>query len=169
MLIFLIGYMGAGKTTYGKRLAREINYTFLDLDHKIEADYGMTIAEIFAAKGEEEFRKIERNAMMQTFSLENTIVATGGGTPCFFDNMEQLNAHGATLYIEMQPNDLVWNLMHSHQDRPLLHNKTYEELVEYITTTLNNRLPFYTKAKYKVNGMGITPQKMVEALGDCKL
>ena len=91
MLIYLIGYMGAGKTTYGKRLARDINYNFIDLDQKIEAEQGKTISEIFAEKGEDGFRQIEREAMIQTFGLENTIVATGGGTPCFFDNMQLLN------------------------------------------------------------------------------
>jgi len=161
--------MGAGKTTYGKRLARDIKYNFIDLDRKIEADCGMTIPEIFAQKGEEEFRKIEREAMMQTFGLENTIVATGGGTPCFFDNMQLLNQHGATLYIELSVKSLVWNLINSHTDRPLLHGKTYEELVEYIDTTLKKRLPFYTQARYKVDGIGISSQTMIEALGDCKL
>lgn len=169
MLIYLIGYMGAGKTTYGKRLAHDINYKFIDLDQKIEADFGKTISEIFAEKGESEFRKIERDAMMQTFGLENTIVATGGGTPCFFDNMEQLNAHGATLYIELSAKSLVWNLLNSHKDRPLLHNKTYEELVEYVETTLQKRLPFYTQAKYVVDGIGITSQKMIDALHDCQI
>lgn len=169
MLIYLIGYMGAGKTTYGKRLARDINYNFIDLDQKIEAEQGKTISEIFAEKGEDGFRQIERDAMMQTFGLENTIVATGGGTPCFFDNMQLLNQHGATLYIEMTPKALVWNLMNSHKDRPLLHDKTYEELVDYIDATLQKRLPFYTQARYKVDGIGITSQKMIDALYDCKL
>ena len=169
MLIYLIGYMGAGKTTYGKRLARDINYNFIDLDQKIEAEQGKTISEIFAEKGEDGFRQIEREAMMQTFGLENTIVATGGGTPCFFDNMQLLNQNGATLYIEMTPKALVWNLMNSHKDRPLLHDKTYEELVDYIDATLQKRLPFYTQARYKVDGIGITSQKMIEALHDCKL
>ena len=169
MLIYLIGYMGAGKTTYGKRLARDINYHFIDLDQKIEAEQGKTIADIFAERGEDGFRQIEREAMTQTFGLENTIVATGGGTPCFFDNMQQLNAHGATLYIEMTPKSLVWNLMNSHKDRPLLHDKTYEELVDYVSVTLEKRLPFYTQAKYVVNGIGITSQTMIDALKDCKL
>jgi len=169
MLIYLIGYMGAGKTTYGKRLARDINYNFIDLDQKIEAEQGKTISEIFAEKGEDGFRQIEREAMMQTFGLENTIVATGGGTPCFFDNMQLLNQNGATLYIELTPKALVWNLMNSHKDRPLLHNKTYEELVDYIDTSLQKRLPFYTQARYKVDGIGITSQKMLEALHDCKI
>jgi len=169
MLIYLIGYMGAGKTTYGKRLARDIKYNFLDLDQKIEAEQGKTISEIFAERGEDGFRQIEREAMIQTFGLENTIVATGGGTPCFFDNMQLLNQHGATLYIELKPKELVWNLINSHKERPLLRDKTYEELVAYIEETLQKRLPYYTQARYVVNGIGITSQKMIEALHDCKL
>ena len=96
-------------------------------------------------------------------------MATGGGTPCFFDNMQLLNQNGATLYIELTPKALVWNLMNSHKDRPLLHDKTYEELVDYIDATLQKRLPFYTQARYKVDGIGITSQKMIDALYDCKL
>jgi len=161
--------MGAGKTTYGKRLARDIKYNFLDLDQKIEAEQGKTISEIFAERGEDGFRQIEREAMIQTFGLENTIVATGGGTPCFFDNMQLLNQHGATLYIELKPKELVWNLINSHKERPLLRDKTYEELVAYIEETLQKRLPYYTQARYVVNGIGITSQKMIEALHDCKL
>lgn len=169
MLIYLIGYMGAGKTTYGKRLAHDIKYNFLDLDQKIEAEQGKTISGIFAERGEDGFRQIEREAMIQTFGLENTIVATGGGTPCFFDNMQLLNQHGATLYIELKPKELVWNLINSHKERPLLRDKTYEELVAYIEETLQKRLPYYTQARYVVNGIGITSQKMIEALHDCKL
>ncbi len=169
MLIYLIGYMGAGKTTYGRRLARDIKYNFIDLDHAIEAEQGKTVSQIFAEYGEERFRQIERETMMKTFDLRNTIVATGGGTPCFFDNMQLLNQHGATLYIELSVKNLVWNLLNSHTDRPLLHNKTYEELVDYVDATLQKRLPFYTQAHYRVDGIGITSQKMIEALHNCKL
>lgn len=164
MLIFLVGYMGCGKTTYGRQLAKELQYSFVDLDKKIESEQGCTISQLFEAKGEDEFRCIEREAMFSTFKMIDTVIATGGGTPCFFDNMEQLNQHGTTLYIEMDAKGLAFNLRHSLGKRPLLAGKTPEELIEYINQTLQKRLPFYTQAKCKVDGIGINPQKMIEAL-----
>jgi shikimate kinase len=95
--------MGCGKTTAGKRLALKLGYEFVDLDHVIEAVEQRTIAEIFEQEGQNAFRLIEQRELHNTFNLKNTIVSTGGGAPCFFDNIEQMNKHGNTVYIQLTP------------------------------------------------------------------
>ena len=96
--IFLIGYMGAGKTTVGKVLSRQLGLSFVDLDHYIEGRYHKTVGQLFAEKGEEAFREIERRMLREVAAFENVLISTGGGTPCFFDNMEFMNAYGTTVY-----------------------------------------------------------------------
>jgi len=96
-LIFLIGFMGCGKTTLGRKLASRLGYMFMDLDHVLEAQVGMTIAEYFSKNGEDAFRKLESEVLKQTRYPENAVISTGGGLPCYFDNMQWMNAHGKTL------------------------------------------------------------------------
>ena len=95
-LVFLVGFMGCGKTSWGRKLAAGLGYDFIDLDHVLEANTGITIAEYFSTHGEEEFRKLEAKILKETPYPQNTIVSTGGGMPCFFDNMDWMNAHGKT-------------------------------------------------------------------------
>ena len=99
--IFLIGYMGAGKTTLGKAFSREEGLTFVDLDWYIEERFHKTIAQIFAERGEEGFRELERRMLHEVSEFENVVIATGGGTPCHFDNMEHMNACGETVFLEV--------------------------------------------------------------------
>jgi shikimate kinase len=146
MLIYLIGFMGCGKTTAGKKLANHLGYTFVDLDKVIETNESMTVPELFAQKGESAFREIERYALHSTFKMTNTIVATGGGAPCFFDNIQQMNQHGITLYIDMSPKSLADRVRNSKTPRPLLQGKTDDELVAHISNLLEKRLPFYTQS-----------------------
>ncbi|MBR1520776.1 MAG: shikimate kinase [Bacteroidaceae bacterium] len=149
--IILIGYMGAGKTTIGKVLAREVGLEFYDLDNYIEDRFHKKIPDIFAEKGEEGFREIERKMLHEVAEFENIIISCGGGTPCFFDNMEYMNSRGETVFLNASPEVLKEHLKMGKTVRPLIQGKTEEELVAYIKESLQKRLPFYQQAKHTVD------------------
>ena len=149
--IILIGYMGAGKTTVGKALAKELGIIFYDLDWYIENRMRKSIAQIFAERGEEGFRKIEYNMLHEVAEFENVIISCGGGTPCFFDNMDYLNQQGQVVYLKADPEVLYKHLVMSKNDRPLLRGKSPEQLITFIREQLEKREPFYSKARYTVD------------------
>lgn len=149
--IILIGYMGAGKTTIGKALSKELGATFYDLDWYIESRMRKTVSQIFAEKGEEGFRKIEYNMLHEVAEFEDVIISCGGGTPCFFDNMDYLNQQGDVVYLKASPETLYKHLLMAKIERPLLKDKTPEELIAYITEHLKERAPFYEKAHYTLD------------------
>ncbi len=151
--IYLIGYMGCGKSTIGKFVAEKIGYTFLDLDGFIEEKYHKKVAEIFNEFGQDRFREIERAALIEVSSFEKVIVATGGGAPCFFDNMEVMNKTGLTIYMFMTVDQLAARLENSRPGkRPLIEGKTGAELRQFIQDGLGARAPFYTQATKIVQG-----------------
>jgi len=162
MLIYLIGYMGSGKTTAGKKLASRLGYNFIDLDDAIEKEQNLTISEIFKNNGQAEFRIIEKEALKKTFGYTNTIVSTGGGTPCFFNNMDEMNKHGKTIYIELTPKALVSRLIGAKNKRPLISGKSGTELLVFIKEELALREPFYNKSHIKVSGLGLIPKTIEE-------
>ena len=149
--IILIGYMGAGKTTIGKALSKRLGLMFYDLDWYIESRMHKTIAQIFADDGEEGFREIEYNMLHEVAEFENVIVSCGGGTPCFFDNMDYLNAQGETIYLQAAPEVLAKHLKMGKVVRPLIVGKTDEELLAYISESLEKREPYYSRAKHILN------------------
>jgi shikimate kinase len=155
MLIYLTGYMGSGKTTTGLKLAVKMGYTFADLDVMMENKYKITISGFFTKYGEPTFRKIERETLIETFSFSNTIVATGGGTPCFEDNMELINKNGISVYIKMPEKALIQRLLNSKKKRPLLLGKTDDEIREYIQKQMILREPFYLKSCLTTDGIDI--------------
>ena len=146
--IILIGYMGAGKTTVGKALAKELGIIFYDLDWYIENRMRKSIAQIFEERGEEGFRKIEYNMLHEVAEFENVIISCGGGTPCFFDNMDYMNQQGQVVYLKADPEVLYKHLAMSKNDRPLLRGKSHEQLITFIREQLEKREPYYTKARY---------------------
>ena len=146
--IFLTGYMGAGKTTLGRALAAEMGIPFIDLDHYIETRHCKTIAQLFAEKGEEGFREIERRMLHEVGEFEDVIISTGGGTPCFFDNIEYMNAQGTTVYLDVPVERLHIRLSIAKAKRPLIKDKNDEELMAFITEQLAKRAPHYCKAQY---------------------
>lgn len=146
--IIIIGYMGAGKTTVGKALAKELGVMFYDLDWYIETRMHKTVKEIFDEKGEEGFRIIEHNMLHEVAEFENVVVSCGGGTPCFFDNMDYMNQLGATVYLKATPETLHAHLQMGKGVRPLLLNKTPEEVETFIKEQLKRREPFYLKAQH---------------------
>ena len=151
MRIILIGYMGAGKTTVGKALSKELSVTFYDLDWYIESRMRKSVAQIFAERGEDGFRKIEHSMLHEVAEFENVIISCGGGTPCFFDNMDYLNQQGQVVYLKADPEVLYKHLLMGKIERPLLKDKTPEQLIAFIREQLEQRGPFYTKARYTLD------------------
>lgn len=149
--IILIGYMGSGKTTVGKALSKETGMMFYDLDWYIESRMRKTVAQIFAEKGEEGFRKIEYNMLHEVAEFEDVIISCGGGTPCFFDNIDYINQQGEVVYLKATPEVLYRHLLMGKTERPLIKNKTPEELVAYITEQVAKREEFYNKARYTLD------------------
>ena len=160
--IFLIGYMGAGKTTLGKAFARAMGLTFVDLDWYIEERYHKTVRQIFEERGEDGFRELEKRMLHETGEFEDVVISVGGGTPCFFDNMDYMNAVGETVFLDVDVKVLFRRLKVAKQQRPLLANKTDEELMTFIVEALQKRLPFYSKAKYVFNGERLEDRRQIQ-------
>ena len=148
--IILIGYMGAGKTTVGRTMAHELGLEFYDLDWYVENRFRLRIPEIFAQHGETGFREIERKMLHEVAEFEDIVLSCGGGTPCFFDNIDFMNARGETVYLQASPAVLQTHLRMGKSKRPLLDGKGPDELEQYIRESLRQREPFYTQAKHIV-------------------
>lgn len=146
--IILIGYMGAGKTTLGKALSRRLGLSFFDLDWFIENRFCQTVSKLFAERGEEGFRKIEKEMLHEVAEFENVVISAGGGTPCFFDNIHYMNQQAQTVYLKATPEVLFRHLQAGRHKRPLLADKSDEEMMDFITSSLQKREPFYSQARY---------------------
>jgi len=140
--------MGAGKTTVGKALAKELRMPFYDLDWYIESRMHKTVKAIFDERGEAGFRKIEHNMLHEVAEFEDIIISCGGGTPCFFDNIDYMNRQGETVYLKATPEVLYGHLKMGKTIRPLLLNKPADEVQVFIREQLAQREPYYSKAKY---------------------
>jgi len=151
--IFLIGYMGSGKTTVGQLLATQLGYSFIDMDNHIEGKLFKSVSQIFAELGEDQFRMLEKQCLHEVAEFDQVIISTGGGVPCFFDNMEYMNKQGVTVYLKLSSADLAERLEQSHANkRPLLANRKGEELLHFISEELAKREPFYSQAAFSVSG-----------------
>ncbi|WP_448520000.1 shikimate kinase [Rhodoflexus sp.] len=153
--IYLIGMPGSGKTTLGKQLAGKIAYHFVDLDDLIAEQAQMSIADIFAQKGEAYFRELEKEALHSTFKMSRTIVATGGGTPCFFDNMEQINTHGLAVFINVPLSLIAGRIERQQQERPLLASESAEHILEKLKELYQKRFPYYDQAEVAISGLDL--------------
>ena len=160
MRIFLIGFMGCGKTTLGKKLAKHLNYNFIDLDSYIEKTTNKTITEIFENKGEKTFRIVEKESLMEVCKKDNLVIATGGGTPCFFDNMQKILDSGKAIYLKMEIEDLLERLETEKSQRPLIENKSTKELENFIRNKLSEREYFYKKSNYILQGKSICEKEI---------
>lgn len=146
MRIYLIGFMGTGKTTLGYQVATGLDVPFLDTDQMIEEKKGKSITSIFSERGEDEFRKMEAEILRSTSLIEKAIIATGGGLPVYHHNMEWLNEHGITMHLEWPEEILLASLVHHRSVRPLLSSLSYDEALQRAMFLLEERKPVYEKA-----------------------
>ena len=151
MIVSLVGYMGSGKSTTGKDLAKALGYQFIDLDEYIEEKYQAKIAEIFEKEGELGFRKIEREALKEVLTTTNIVLSLGGGTPVYYDNMDEIVKNSVSVFMRVQLPQLVKRLENKKANRPLIAHLNNEELTEFIAKHLFERNQYYEKAKYTIN------------------
>lgn len=166
MRIYLIGYMGSGKSHLGWKFSNYLGVQFVDMDNYIEERNCKTIPQIFAEEGEAEFRKKERKALEELSEFTNLVIATGGGAPCFFDNIDLMNESGKTIYLNIDPEILASRLMKSKTERPLIKGKSKEELVAFIDETLKKRNVFYSQAKYEITEPDIDMDELKNLISD---
>lgn len=149
--IVLVGYMGSGKTTVGRQLAIALGRTFYDLDWYIEMRYHRSIPQLFEERGEAGFREMERNMLHEAAEFEDIVLSCGGGTPCFFDNMDYIRSVSESVYLKATPEVLTQHLKMRRVERPLLNGKSEEELLDFVRTSLKEREPYYLKAAHVVD------------------
>ena len=148
--IYIVGYMGAGKTTAARRLAHRLGWEVADTDALFEEKYKISVNDFFNKYDEPLYRKLESEVLKATESLENTVISTGGGTACYFDNMDWMNQHGLTVFLRISPQTAVDRVIHSRHKRPLVEGKSEEELTEFVSSHYAARIPFYEQARIMV-------------------
>lgn len=147
MRIYLLGFMGSGKSTFGKKLSEKLDYTLMDIDQMMEVLEKKSVSEIFKEKGEEYFRRLEADILHSSVLHKNAVISCGGGTPCYFDNMDWMNERGLTIYLNMPPEILYGRLKERKAKRPLIANLTDPELKDYIFQKLSEREIYYLRSK----------------------
>jgi|SRR5690554_1545532 len=164
MRIYLIGYMGCGKSTLGRRLAKHAGLQFVDMDHFIEERNCKSVARIFDEEGESGFREKERKALEELAEFTDVVVATGGGAPCFFDNMALMNNTGITIFLNIKPHILASRLLSSKTVRPLIAGKSEPELITFIRESLDKRIGFYEQARYQITLPDVDPAEVMSMI-----
>lgn len=161
MRIFLIGFMGTGKTTLGKALALHLGITFYDLDQLIEQRYMKSITDLFSKYGEDGFRELEYKILHEAGEFENVVIACGGGTPLYYDNMDYMNRNGDTIYLKSSIETLIRRLEEDGAKRPLIAEKSGSQLKDFIVELLAKREPYYLKARYSIKGDRLEDKKQI--------
>ena len=161
MKVFLLGYMASGKTTIGKKLAKELSLDFIDLDAYIESQEKKSISEIFNEGGEALFRGVEMKCLKEVIGLEpDALISTGGGTPCFYDNIKEMKQAGLTVYLEMDAKSITYRLINAKGDRPIVNKIGEEEMLEFVEQQMEERKFYYSEAQIKVNALGFNSSKI---------
>jgi shikimate kinase len=156
--------MGSGKSTAGKKLASHLGWTFLDLDTEVEKRAGKTISEIFSQNGEDYFRKLETEVLRDFESHTDTVISTGGGTPCHSDNMNFMLENGLTIYLKMTPSDLINRLSDSAGKRPLIKDLNQVQLLQFIGEKLDVRSSFYERSEITIDGNNLDISLILEVV-----
>jgi len=170
MKVFLIGYMGSGKSTVGKRLVEklsrrdETNFDFIDFDKLIEKETGKTITEIFDSDGEEKFRLLEHEYLKKLLNKENAVISLGGGTPCFHNNIQVINNNGISVYLEMSSDSLINRLSKAKNKRPLIRDLNEVDLKSFIEANLEKRKPVYQKANHIIQSDQLSTDVIIEKI-----
>ena len=151
MRIFLVGYMGSGKSTLGSALADALGISWIDLDDEFESRYKIMIADFFAKYGEATFRDLEHKLLTEIIERTDIVVSTGGGAPCFFDNMKLMNQSGVTVYLSASPELLISRIENSSRKRPVFQQMKGENFAENLIRHLESREPFYTQATLTID------------------
>ena len=144
--------MCSGKSTVGKKLARKLDYDFIDLDFYFEEKYHISVEDFFTKYGEDNFRKIETQLLNEVLVKDNVVISTGGGTPCFNENMKVMEENGISIYLKIHINSLKYRILNSKKKRPLLENISNENATEFLSNHLSEREKFYQQADYTVKG-----------------
>ena len=156
--------MGCGKTSTAKILASKLNFRFLDMDEMLESKYRISIADLFLKYDEQVFRKLEQKILRQTFLFQNTVISTGGGTPCFEDNIKEINQNGTSIYLKVRPEVLHNRISDSSRPRPILQKTPKEKRLQYIKSLLKEREKYYLLANHVVRGENLEADKLIELL-----
>ena len=165
MKLFFVGFMGSGKSTFGNQLSQFLNLTFFDLDNYIENKYQCKISVIFEKQGEDFFRKIEHNSLLEIINQNSSFVlSTGGGTPCYYNNMQIMLESGLVTYLKIPVETIYQRLISSNKVRPLVKNKTNNELKEWINKNLAFRETYYNKAHIIIDSLNLKPTTFVDYL-----
>ncbi len=165
MKVFLIGFMASGKTTVGNQLAKKINYRFIDLDQYLEQKHKKSIKILFEFYGEERFREFEHEALREVSEMPgNLVVASGGGTSCFYNSIDFMNNVGVTIYLRVEVSELLSRLIESKTDRPLLWGKSKEELNNYIIRVLEERKKYYEMAKITIDFANLDVEQLAQTI-----
>lgn len=161
--IFLIGFMGVGKSSLGKRLANKLSAPFNDTDDLLEQQFGMTISDYFAKYGENAFRIAEKELLEQN-NFKNAVVATGGGLPCFFQNIDRMNSKGITIFLNRPAKELQHRLSNAKNKRPLIKDLSDDELLSFIEERLAERLPYYKNAQITLDRNNQTVEEILKRI-----
>ena len=162
--IYIVGYMGAGKTTAARRLANRLGWEVADTDALFEEKYKISVCDFFNKYDEPLYRKLESEVLKETENLKNTVISTGGGTACYFDNMDWMNQHGLTVFLRISEKAVVDRLLHAKRKRPLAIGKSEEELSEFVAQHYTSRLPFYEQAKITVKSEDLDLESLMEKI-----
>lgn len=162
--IYLVGYMGAGKTTVARRLANRLGWQVADTDALFEEKYKISVCDFFNKYDEPLYRKLESEVLKSTEAMDHMVISTGGGTACYFDNMEWMNRHGLTVFLKISEKAVIDRLLHAKRKRPLAEGKSEAELTEFVRQHYTSRLPFYEQAQITVKAEDFDVEKLVELL-----
>ena len=164
MRVYLIGYMGSGKTRFGSELSATTGYPFIDIDEIFEAKYRISIVDFFDKYNEATFRKLERDLLLDTINYIDAVISTGGGTPCFYDNMDFIKKNGISIYLKMEIQSLVNRLAIVKKKRPLLKDKSLTDMEPYIRAQIVEREIFYNQADFTVDAEVVTVNDVVRLI-----